>query len=160
MRASRRSHSSVSYGCVPAWVKYRRIPIPICSGAIAIDRLPFVSGVPGVCGACGVGSTLLGAGPQDIAVAHAATTTCGGSLHHRNYGRVNGGAAGGAGVTAGQAAGREIPLVNSRTRPGPGSAGPGRVPLGLRRLLEHGHFALEVGDVLEALVHGREPEVR
>ena len=38
MRASRRSHSTVSYGWVPGWVKYRRIPIPICSGAIAIDE--------------------------------------------------------------------------------------------------------------------------
>jgi hypothetical protein len=31
------------------------------------------------------------------------------------------------------------------------------VALGLGRLLEHGDLALEVGDVLEALVDGREP---
>src|SRR5215216_2746763 len=46
MRASRCSHSIVSYGCAPASVKYRRIPIPICSGAIAMRLTPPLLGFP------------------------------------------------------------------------------------------------------------------
>src|SRR4051812_25659663 len=41
MRASRRSHSTESYGFSPGLVKYRLIPIPTCSGAIAIGVRPF-----------------------------------------------------------------------------------------------------------------------
>src|SRR6266536_6148804 len=40
------------------------------------------------------------------------------------------------------------------------SAGWGGAWLRLGRLLQHRDLALEVGDVLEALVHGREPQVR
>src|SRR4029078_12609341 len=36
MRESRRSHSTVSYGSVPAVVNRRRIPIPSCWGALAM----------------------------------------------------------------------------------------------------------------------------
>src|SRR5262245_45315670 len=40
MRASRRSHSTVSYGSTPGRVKRRSIPIPSCCGAIAMSRAP------------------------------------------------------------------------------------------------------------------------
>src|SRR5262245_206579 len=46
MRASRRSHSAVSYGWVPACVKYRRIPMPICSGAIAMSARSLLRRAP------------------------------------------------------------------------------------------------------------------
>src|SRR3954466_255568 len=42
MRASRRSHSTVACGSCPGSVKYRRIPIPTCSGAIAMSAHPLV----------------------------------------------------------------------------------------------------------------------
>src|SRR5689334_16029039 len=97
----------VSYGCVPASVKYRRIPIPICSGAMAMRLTPPLFGVSGD----------LVLRPQDIAVDLPSTTTCGGSLHHRNYGRVNGVPRAAGDVVAGQTGARKIPLVNLRTRP-------------------------------------------
>src|SRR3954452_17694954 len=46
MRASRRSHSSVSYGSTPDLVQCRSIPIPSCCGAIAIV-LPLPGNLPG-----------------------------------------------------------------------------------------------------------------
>ena len=36
MRASRRSQVTSSYGSMPSVVKWRRMPIPVCSGASAI----------------------------------------------------------------------------------------------------------------------------
>src|SRR3954453_4226209 len=40
MRASRRSHRTSSYGSTSGVVKWRRIPMPVCSGAIAIGKAP------------------------------------------------------------------------------------------------------------------------
>jgi hypothetical protein len=48
-----------------------------------------------------------------------ATTTCGGSLHHRNYGRVNAGGSGGGDEIPGQAGSAKFPLVNLRTSAAP-----------------------------------------
>src|SRR5215210_5925863 len=63
---------------------------------------------------------------------------------------------------AGQAAFAKVRIGEwtHKAAPGSVSAGPGRTPLRLGRLLEHRDLALEVGDVLEALVDGREPQVR
>src|SRR5215204_6721124 len=85
MRASRCSHSIVSYGCVPASVKYRRIPIPICSGAMAMRLTPPLL----VLLVYRWLWSLRPEYPQYIGVDFASTATCGGSLHHRNYVRVN-----------------------------------------------------------------------
>src|SRR6478672_9524462 len=68
MRASRRSHSTVSYGCSPAVVKCRRIPMPSCCGAIAISGSP-LSDPPGPIGDGSVVSpTAQGVQPQYLVV--------------------------------------------------------------------------------------------
>ena len=39
MRASRRSQVTSSEGCTPSVVKWRRMPMPVCSGARAMEVL-------------------------------------------------------------------------------------------------------------------------
>src|SRR5579884_2095258 len=192
MRASRRSHTTVSYGWTPGSVKNRRIPIPICSGAMAMWPPPTWSfdvvralrarcrpGRSGPLSSGPFGPDVIARVPLDTGPNRAPPAPPldpvppshhtrehkmlwrypdqprdGGQLHHRNYPHVNGCA---GGVDAGR---RAFAKVRTRERPhAPPGSGCG-TRLRRRRLLEHPDLPLEVAQILEPLVHGREAHVR